>query len=59
MEKSQRLHVNSVDSVEVIQVIRVTSYIGDGTQEDPARYLYHYWDLEGTLLATKDTIENS
>lgn len=58
-EKSQRLYVNSVDSVDVIRVIRVKSNIGEGTGENPARYLYHYWDLEGNLLARKDTLEDA
>lgn len=38
----------------VIEVIETISIIGNGTSEDPVRYLYEYWDLDGNLLASKD-----
>lgn len=46
------------DKAEVIQVIRTKSTLGEGTKEDPARYIYQYWDFEGNLLASNDTLEN-
>ena len=44
------------DEAKVIQVIKTKSLLGDGTQKDPARYIYQYWDFEGKLLATHDTL---
>lgn len=42
------------DSAKVIPVIVTTSIKGEGTEEDPVRYVYQYWDLEGNLLAEDD-----
>lgn len=45
------------DKAEVIQVIRTESIIGRGIQEDPVRIIYQYWDFEGNLLASNDTLQ--
>lgn len=45
------------DKAEVIQVIKTKSLLGAGTEEDPCRYLYQYWDFEGNLLAENDALE--
>lgn len=50
---------SSVRSVEEITVIEVVSVIGEGTEEDPARYLNQYWRKDGKLLAEYDTINNA
>lgn len=47
------------DKAEVIQVIKTTSLLGLGTEKDPVRYLYQYWDFEGKLLASHDTLEEA
>ncbi len=47
------------DKAEVIQVIRTKSLLGEGTKENPVRYIYQYWDFEGNLLASNDTLNNS
>lgn len=44
------------DSAKVIQVIQTKGLIGKGTKEDPARFIYQYWDFEGKLLAEYDTL---
>lgn len=49
----------SVRSVEEITVIEVVSVIGEGTEEDPARYLNQYWRKDGKLLAEYDTINSA
>lgn len=41
---------------KVIAVIQTTATIGEGTEKDPCRYKYQYWDLSGKLLAEHDTI---
>lgn len=46
------------DKAEVIQVIKTTSILGKGIEEDPARYIYQYWDFEGNLLASHDTLDD-
>lgn len=44
------------DNAKVIKVIKTESLIGRGTQEDPVRYIYQYWDFKGNLLAQNDTL---
>lgn len=44
------------DEAKVIQVIQTKSLLGKGTKEDPARFVYQYWDFNGELLATYDTL---
>lgn len=46
------------DRAEVIQVIKTTSIIGQGVEEDPVRHINQYWDFEGNLLASYDTIND-
>lgn len=46
------------DKVEIIKVIRTTSIIGYGTEEDPVRHIYQYWDLKGNLLAKHDALND-
>lgn len=45
---------NHVRQVEMMEVIHVVSYEGEGTKENPARLIDEYYSKEGTLLATKD-----
>ena len=47
------------DSAKAIQVIQTKSLIGKGAEEDPARYIYQYWDFKGNLLAEHDTLIES
>lgn len=47
------------DKAEVIQVIKTTSLLGLGTEKDPIRYVYQYWDFEGNLLAEHDVLEEA
>lgn len=41
-------------NAKVIKVIVTESVIGSGTEEDPVRCIYQYWDLKGRLLAQID-----
>lgn len=45
------------DSAKVIQVIETKALKGDGTQENPARIVIKYRDLDGNLLAERDNYE--
>lgn len=62
MEKDNHLQADNrnkhshVKNTEVIQVIRTVSFYGIGTEENPNRFIYQYWTLEGILLATVDPI---
>lgn len=47
------------DKAEVIKVIKTKSLLGYGTQEDPVRLIYQYWDLNGNLLASHDTLDEA
>lgn len=42
------------DKAEVVQVIRTSSLIGDGTEENPAREIVEFWSLSGERLACVD-----
>jgi len=44
------------DHAQVIQVIQTKALTGIGSDEDPCRYIFQYWDFEGNLLAEKDLI---
>lgn len=46
------------ESAKVIKIIVTKSVIGAGTDENPVRYLYQYWDFKGNLLAENDYCEN-
>ena len=56
MEDNSKVIPRGTDKAEVIQVIKTTSTIGAGIEEDPYRVMYQYWDFNGRLLAQNDTI---
>lgn len=37
-----------------ITVIETVTAVGQGTEDNPARYLKQYWDSKGNLLAETD-----
>ena len=47
------------DKAEVMQVIKTTSFLRLGTEKDPIRYVYQYWDFEGNLLAEHDVLKEA
>lgn len=54
----ETIRARGTDKAEVIRVIKTTSILGKGTEEDPVRYIYQYWDFEGNQLAQNDTLIN-
>lgn len=44
-----------VDSVKVVTLIETTTLIGSGLKEDPHRDLVQYWNMDGELVAEKDS----
>lgn len=38
-------------SAELITVIRTTTVVGDGAEQDPLRHEVKYWSMDGQLLA--------
>lgn len=54
--KDQLERNKGVWSAEVISVIQTKITVGEGTKENPARYYYQYWSLDGEILATKDDL---
>lgn len=46
------------DNAKVIKVIQTKSLIGRGSQKDPLRYIYQYWDFKGKLLVSWDTLDD-
>lgn len=50
-----RFHRNSnVDSARVIEVLEITSIVGEGTKHEPVRQVVEYFSPEGKLLARHD-----
>ena len=47
-----------VDKIEIIKVVKTTAILGEGTEKDPVRHIYQYWDFKGNLLANHDTLED-
>ncbi len=45
---------SDVETVEVVQVIRVVSLFGAGVVGNPYRTITQYFDMQGVLLATDD-----
>ena len=58
MEENKTVRPRGTDAVEIMKVIRTTSIIGYGTEKDPVRLIYQYWDFEGNMLASNDTLIN-
>lgn len=46
------------DEARVIKVIQTVSLKGAGTEKNPVRYIYQYWDFKGKLLAEHDTYQS-
>lgn len=49
------VRMDGPNSVKVISVIEVKATRGLGIEEDPVREITQYWDLDGNLLAEKDS----
>lgn len=55
MEDRRTARPRGTDSARVISVIETKALRGAGTREDLCREVIQYWDLDGNLLAEKDT----
>lgn len=56
-ERMETVRPRGTDKAEIVSVIKTTSILGNGTEKDPVRYIYQYWDFEGNLLASHDTLD--
>lgn len=43
-----------VESVEIVELIKITFKRGKGTEDDPIRVVTQYWDKENVLIFEKD-----
>jgi hypothetical protein len=43
-----------VESVEMVELIKITFKRGKGTENDPFRLVTQYWDKENLLIFEKD-----
>ena len=59
METGKYANMRGCNSAKVIQVIRTITPIGEGTEKNPVRYKFQYWDLEGHLLAEQDELSRN
>lgn len=55
MSSVEDFRASNVDEAEVIKVIRVKSYFGDGTRESIGRQITEYYSLDGMLLCRVDS----
>lgn len=46
--------MSNLTEAKVIKVIRTISSRGNGTKENPNRYVVQYWDFKGKLLSEND-----
>lgn len=49
--------MKGIKSVELIEVIKTRTVIGDGSKENPVREVIQYWDKAGKKLAEKSDYE--
>ena len=57
MMAAQTVRPRGTDNARVIRVIETKSLLGRGTADDPSRILRQYWDFNGKLLASSDSVE--
>ena len=43
-----------VESVEIVELIKIAFKRGKGTEDDPIRVVTQYWDKENILIFEKD-----
>lgn len=58
MMKLKEVFLRGTSSARVIQVIKTSTLIGQGTEEHPYRELIQYWDFKGNKLAESDPIDS-
>lgn len=50
--------VQGIQSIEVVEVIKTKTVVGDGTGENPIREVVQYWDRTGKLIAKEESKQN-
>lgn len=55
--RKDRRECRRLDEVKITKVILTTLLRGEGTEKDPARYVYQYWDMEGKFLFELDDLD--
>lgn len=53
-----KIYTCSVKSAKIVPMIRTESEVGTGTQKDPVRMAFQYWDLNGKLLFIDDDYQS-
>lgn len=51
--------MSGITNVKIVEVIRIETSVGKGTEEDPARIEVQYWDKSGKMLCKKSHLEDS
>lgn len=46
------------DKARVVLLIETISLKGAGTEKDPVREVFQYWDFDGNLIAEKDCVKD-
>ena len=45
------------DLVQIQEVIKVILVRGEGTEDDPVRHVYQYWEKDGSFISEIDTTD--
>lgn len=48
---------NHIKEVKAVTLIRIATYIGRGTEKDPSRIGFLYYDFDGNLIAITEASE--
>lgn len=54
--KKQKNFQTTPYQLKIVEVIFLEILRGDGTKENPTRYVYQYWTKNGDLIAEIDTL---
>jgi len=54
IERKKEKGGKEVESVEIVELIKITFKRGKGTEDDPIRVVTQYWEKENVLIFEKD-----
>lgn len=49
---------NNIDSVEIVELVKIKHTIGNGTEENPSREIVEYWTKDGDFIFLLDPIKD-
>lgn len=49
--------MHGIEKVEIVEVIRTTTVVGNGTKVHPIKTVVQYWNKNGRLISEEDQVE--